>query len=269
MGLAAAGSVCLSVGMDRTALLDAFNTQIRTSTADGGERHGPVIRFMSLKDGWNGVAWSNLTEDDADAVIAEQIAAYAEIARPWEWKHYSYDLPADLPERLLAAGFTAEPVEALLVAAVADLDLAVPVPDGIELREVRDQAGAADLVSVHDRVFGGDHSRVGRRILATLDDDPATSAAFVAYADGEPVSSARVDFHNGTDFASLWGGGTLPRWRRRGLFRALVSHRAALAAERGFTYLQVDAMPDSRPILKRLGFAELAMTTPYTHPGTA
>jgi hypothetical protein len=37
-----------------------------------------------------------------------------------------------------------------------------------------------------------------------------------------------------------------------------------LAAARGFRYLQVDASPDSRPILRRLGFAELATTTPFT-----
>jgi hypothetical protein len=46
-----------------------------------------------------------------------------------------------------------------------------------------------------------------------------------------------------------------------------VAHRARLAAERGYRYLQVDAMPDSRPILRRLGFTELATTTPFTHPG--
>jgi hypothetical protein len=28
-------------------------------------------------------------------------------------------------------------------------------------------------------------------------------------------------------------------------------------------------MPDSRPILQRLGFVELATTTPFTHPGGA
>jgi len=36
-----------------------------------------------------------------------------------------------------------------------------------------------------------------------------------------------------------------------------------LAAERGFRYLQVDALPASRAILKRLGFVELATTTPF------
>jgi hypothetical protein len=51
------------------------------------------------------------------------------------------------------------------------------------------------------------------------------------------------------------------------VFRALVAYRAALAAARGFRHLQVDASPDSRPILRRLGFEELAMTTPFTHTG--
>jgi hypothetical protein len=32
-------------------------------------------------------------------------------------------------------------------------------------------------------------------------------------------------------------------------------------------YLQVDASADSRPILQRLGFAELARTTPFRYPG--
>jgi len=58
-------------------------------------------------------------------------------------------------------------------------------------------------------------------------------------------------------------GGTLTGWRGRGVFRALVARRAAMASDRGFRYLQVDAMPTSRPILARLGFVELAITTPY------
>lgn len=76
-----------------------------------------------------------------------------------------------------------------------------------------------------------------------------------------------MEFHLGTEFASIWGGGTLPAWRGRGLFRTLVARRAALASANGFRYLQVDATPASRPILARLGFVELAITTPFRHPG--
>jgi GNAT superfamily N-acetyltransferase len=105
-------------------------------------------------------------------------------------------------------------------------------------------------------------------LLARLVHEPSTAAAVVALAAQTPIAAGRVEFHSGTDFASLWGGGTLPSWRGRGVFRSLVAHRAALASARGFRYLQVDASADSRPILRRLGFVELATTTPFTHPGT-
>lgn len=51
----------------------------------------------------------------------------------------------------------------------------------------------------------------------------------------------------------------------RGVFHALVGHRAVLARDRGYRYLQVDAMPSSRPILQRMGFHPLAETTPWMH----
>jgi GNAT superfamily N-acetyltransferase len=79
----------------------------------------------------------------------------------------------------------------------------------------------------------------------------------------EPVSSARTEFVAGTDFAGLWGGGTLPQWRRKGIYRALVRYRAELAAGRGYKHLTVDASDQSRPILERIGFECLAITTPY------
>jgi GNAT superfamily N-acetyltransferase len=80
------------------------------------------------------------------------------------------------------------------------------------------------------------------------------------------VSAGRVEFNEGSEFASLWGGGTDPAWRGRGLYRATVAFRAGLARERGYRYVQVDALPTSRPILERLGFVELTRTTPYRPP---
>ena len=67
----------------------------------------------------------------------------------------------------------------------------------------------------------------------------------------------------GTPFATLWGGSTLPPWRRHGIYKGLVVHRARLAAQRGYTYLQVDATDHSRPILEGMGFVPVTTTTPY------
>ena len=259
--------------MDRQAVRAAYDNQIRQhpqpDEPDGRVEHDRgVIRIVSGAGGWSGVIWSDLDPGSADAVVSAQIIRFAELARPWEWKHYSYDAPPDLADRLLAAGFTREPTEALLVAEIADLPVDVTPPPGIELRAVTDQQGVEALVSVHDEVFGEDHSALGRTLLAGLAQERSTAAAVVAFAGRTPIAAGRVEFHSGTEFAGIWGGGTLPAWRGRGVFRSLVAYRAALASARGFRYLQVDASADSRPILLRLGFVELATTTPFTHPGS-
>src|SRR5439155_4672686 len=93
--------------------------------------------------------------------------------------------------------------------------------------------------------------------------DPDSLAVVAAEADGEVVSAGWIRFERGTDFATLWGGATLPVWRGRGIYRALVAYRANLAAERGCRFIEVDASSASRPILERLGFVAVTTTTPY------
>jgi GNAT superfamily N-acetyltransferase len=256
--------------MDPRAVLAAYDEQIRQrptpDVPDGWvERDRGVVRCISGTSGWNGVTWSALEDTDADAVIAAQVSRFAEIAHAWEWKHYSYDRPRDLADRLVAAGFDRGPAEALLVADLAELRLDASPPTGVELRGVLDEEGVDAMVSVHDEVFGEDHSALGSVLRDALPHRPSSFAGLIAVAGDTPIAAGRVEFHIGTDFASLWGGGTLPAWRGRGVFTSLVAHRAALAAARGYRYLQVDALPDSRPILKRLGFVELATTTPFEY----
>lgn len=255
--------------MDQQATLAAFDRQLRNvvrPTSDGGqfERVGPVIRCVSANpDGWSGVEWSDLTADNADAVIAEQLAYFAERDRAIEWKYYAYDKPADLPERLRAAGLQPGEEEALMVADVEDVP-DIGVPEGIRLVDVSDEDGLRDVKAVHDAVFGGDHTPM---VDSMRDRLPSGAVVPVlALAGDQPVCAARVDFHLGTDFASLWGGGTLPEWRGKGIYRALVSHRARLARDRGFRYLRTDALPTSRPILEKVGFVRLTTTVPYTLP---
>jgi GNAT superfamily N-acetyltransferase len=182
-----------------------------------------------------------------------------------EWKLYSHDLPADLAGRLKAAGLRPEPVETLLVAEIADLVLPVAEPAGMRVVGVDDSGGVETMLRVHDAVFGPGsvYPSTAEAVRTALALRPRPIEAVVAWAGEVAVSAGRVEFHEGTDFASLWGGGTLPAWRGRGVFRALVGHRALLARDRGFRYLQVDALPASRPILERMGFHPLAETTPW------
>ena len=253
------------------ALLTLYDREIRRDARPDGpddvvERVGRVVRRTAPAHGWNGVVWSDFASgEEADEAIADQIAHYTSLGLAFEWKLYAHDEPADLGSRLLAHGFTPEPDETLMAAEADALALTTTVPDGIRVVPVTDEAGVDQVAAVHERAFGDDASRLRRRLLDTLTTTPDTVAAVLALAGDVPVSAARMELSPGTSFAGLWGGGTVPEWRGRGIYRALVTHRARIAAARGYRVLHVDAGPQSRPILQRLGFTPLTVTTPYVY----
>jgi hypothetical protein len=260
--------------MTHTAsLLAAFGAQVRKNTAPDGtgavyEVDGRVLRRVAPPglDG-SGILWSDLDADCADEIIAAQVGLFTARGQRFEWKLYSYDEPIDLAERLRSAGFVADEPESLMIAEVADViaELAgTDVPAGIRLESVTQAAGLDQVTRVHEQVFGKDEAAHHAELLAQLTSAPECVGIVVALAGDEPVAAARIDFVPGAQFAGLYGGGTLAAWRQRGIYRALVRHRADLAAARGYRYLTVDASEQSRPILERVGFERVAITTPYT-----
>jgi GNAT superfamily N-acetyltransferase len=246
-------------------LLAAYDEQIRRRPVPGGpgdvvEDVDGVVRVVSAT-GWSGVTYADLGGRDPDAAIAAQIER---LPGRWEWKHHGHDAPPDLPRRLLAAGLEPEEPETLMVADLEAVALEHPPPPGIELRTVG-TAGVDDMVAIHDAVFGGSHRALGAAVLEGLERDSVVPV--VAYDGERPVAAARLELFPGASFAGLYGDSTLGSHRRRGIFRALVARRAAIARERGYRYLQADALETSRPLFERLGFATLTTTTPYVWPG--
>jgi GNAT superfamily N-acetyltransferase len=254
--------------MDPAAVLALFDRDLREGAHPDSpdariERIGRVVRQVSSAHGWNGVVWSGLDESGAEAAIAGQIAYFSGLGREFEWKLYGHDLPVDLGQRLKDAGFRAEPEETVMIGEVAALPLDAEPPRGIRVLLVTDRAGVDLVAQVHQKAFGRDSTRLRHDLLARLTAAPDTVVAVVALAGDTPVSAARMELVPGSRFAGLWGGGTVAEWRGRGLYRALVAHRARAAADRGCRYLQVDARDTSRPILERLGFEAVTTTTPY------
>ncbi|MHA5054615.1 GNAT family N-acetyltransferase [Streptomyces sp. SD15] len=256
--------------MDHVAVLALFDRDMRESARPDGpgarvERVGKVVRQVGTEQGWNGVIWSDLDETRVDAAIADQVRYFAKLGREFEWKLYGHDQPEDLGQRLRDAGFVAQPEETLMIAELGDLALDAQPPEGVRLLPVTDRAGVDLVADVHEQAFGTDSTRMRHQLLAQLTGDADNVVAVVALAGDEPVSAARMEMVPGTRFAGLWGGGTVESWRGRGIYRALVAHRARVAADRGYRYVQVDASSQSRPVLARLGFEPLTTTTPYVY----
>jgi GNAT superfamily N-acetyltransferase len=214
-------------------LLQLFDEQMRRTNQPDG--------CMYVGDGWSAVV-----RPPADGNVEPLVARMREVGGWVEWKYWSHDMPADLPERLVAAGLVPEHEETTVVAEAASI---APPPGDVDLRE--DRAAFDKLV---EQVFGRSYD-IGEEAVPV-----------VAFVDGKPVSGGRVDLTPAVDFAGMFGGVTLPEYRRRGLYRATVARRAEIAREAGYRWLYVEALPTSRPILERLGFVKLTTTTPYVFP---
>jgi GNAT superfamily N-acetyltransferase len=255
----------------RNDLLAAYDAQLRAHVPPrlpGGvvvERDGPLVRFVGFAGG-GFIGYRDLdglSDDDVDELIARQVELFRARGEPFEWKHHGHDRPADLPERLTRTGFVAEETETVVIAPLDADALRAEPPPGVTLRQVRERFDLGRIGAMEQAVWDEDASAIVDDLERELAADPDGLIVVVAEAGEDVVSAAWVRFPAGTEFGTLWGGATLPEWRGRGIYRALVAHRARLAAERGCRYLEVDASDDSRPILERLGFVPLTTTTPY------
>ncbi|HEY7604881.1 MAG TPA: GNAT family N-acetyltransferase [Gaiellaceae bacterium] len=257
--------------LDPAELLAAYDSQLRGRLPDRlppgveVERDGPLVRFTGLAGG-GFVGYRDLEGLEGvelDALIARQVGLFAARGERFEWKLHGHDLPADLPDRLRAAGFVPEDQETVVIAPISQLPRSPVLPDGVSLREVTDRRDLDRIVALEEEVWQEEHGFLADMLEEEHAVDPDSITVVVAEADGRVVCAAWERFDGETDFATLWGGATLAEWRGRGIYKATVAYRANLAAERGFRYLEVDASDDSRPILERLGFVPVTTTTPF------
>ena len=79
----------------------------------------------------------------------------------------------------------------------------------------------------------------------------------MAYVADTPACAGWIYYRPGSEFASLWGGNTIPTVRNKGLYTAVLSARVQEAIRRGRRYLVIDAGSLSRPIVERHGFVYL------------
>ncbi len=256
--------------MNNSEMLAIFDREVRREcewTRMRREVLPNIVRYTEIDnpEGGSFISWSSLNEINVDAAIKEQIAHFKSIQLELEWKVYTHDQPVDLDDRLTAHGFKADDPEALMVAGMDDLPAEYWKMDVSAVSRVTTPEGVDEIVRMESEVWSKDISGFARGMKYDLEHHPDHLSVFAVWQDGRIVSAAWTHYLLSTSFATLWGGSTLKAYRKRGYYSALLAVRAREARERGFRFLQVDASPDSQPILAKHGFRCLGYSREFTY----
>jgi ribosomal protein S18 acetylase RimI-like enzyme len=251
-----AGPLRLRV-IDPVAILAQYDREMRKDPPDSSGAHfareGPIVREEGDADT---IVYADLTHETAPVVVREQARRARSLNRTLEWKVYSHDRPPELPSLLEQEGFRADEPETLVALELEGPPGSLAAAPDVVVREVTERSGFDDGVAVSAAAFGPSGPETLEKFRERLMDP--TARLFVAYRGGSPVGFGRLELPPGRAFASLWGGGTDPVARHRGVYRTLVRARADRARNLGYRFLTVDARETSRPILERLGFVPLS-----------
>ena len=253
-------------------LLAAYDEHLREEGEMGGalswERHGPVLWAVFGHGGFVSYrTLGGLEGAELDQLVEETVAHFRDDTdvASFEWKSRGHDAPADLGERLVAHGLVPDEEETVMLGDATLLAGEVALPDGVLLRRIGEagdvRGDLTRMLALQEEVFGGGRGPQVDEALAVLRD--GDSEFWVAEAGGRVVCAGRLTVVPGTGFAGIWGGGTDPEWRGRGIYRALVAARARSALARGARFLHSDCSAMSRPILERSGLVAVTTTTPY------
>ncbi len=142
-----------------------------------------------------------------------------------------------------------------------DLTPAKPVPQGLELRRVKDQATRCDLVDLNTLAYGipEEIGRQGPAQECFWDD---SFHGYVAYLDNNPVACTMTAPLDGRLYVS-WVA-THPEHRRKGYADAVMRKSLASAREAsGISRTVLHATVEGQPVYERMGYRNVVGFTWY------
>jgi GNAT superfamily N-acetyltransferase len=133
------------------------------------------------------------------------------------------------------------------------------LPANLTIELVRDECtfrAASDVTVKGWERPEPDPAELARQLEETLDDlERWSDFRVVAFVDGEPASTGGCTLAG--QVAQLWGAVTLPAFRHRGAYRAILAERLRLARQHGADLALVKGRATtSAPILLRSGFTD-------------
>jgi GNAT superfamily N-acetyltransferase len=262
------------------ALID-FANSYRQQAGPGVEVNvTPRYRLTIQPDfpiaGPNNVSWIKCQAGEAGEVIGEARAIFAPRSLPFMWILDPDTQPADFADHLAAHGVHPDRhgAESQVMVLPIDADLEAPPIEGLEIREA-----LADLETFRmadgaaAEAFEADLPMDDPEFIAMQDRRRLNFLAFgnrrllLATVDGEPAGAGGLSLFPPTG-AIINGGSVRPKFRGRGVYRALVAARLEVARSIGAAGLIVWGGDMSAPILAGLGFQKVGWRRFYLDTST-
>lgn len=216
--------------------------------------------------GPNSVAWIRCRSDEADDVIREARATIAPYRLPVMWVLDPATEPSNFADHLASHGIFPERHDSEVAVLVLPIDREVDatlVP-GLDFADaLADLSTFRKMDAVAAEAFQ----------TGSIPDDPEVIASqerrrrnfiaarnrrfLLATIDGEPAGASNVALFPPAA-ATINGGSVRPKFRGRGIYRAMVAERLKIAREAGVDGLSVWGGNMSRPILEKLGFEKVS-----------
>ena len=195
-------------------------------------------------------------EEDVDQRIDALLGHLTARGVPVLWILHPSSRPDDLEERLRARQLQEFEVTPGMARRLEDLPEAPPVPEGVEIREVRDDADlevlsefAAWRWGVPEAYRAHLHGIVTRFQFGQPD---SKTRMWMAYKDGTPVS--KIALYDGPGSAGIYAVATKPEARGLGIASVLMVVAMRAAKEMGHEVVVLDSSPKAEKLYKRLGF---------------
>jgi GNAT superfamily N-acetyltransferase len=216
----------------------------------------------------NLVGMANIAPDEIDATLKMVRNRYSHGRKGYGWVTGPLTRPADLGERLAAAGLKKD--DEMAGMALTDLAVTIPVDPAVEIREatLHEAQAASEMMA---RAYGIPEE-VARffNVLLAMSDSKVKNRGYFAYVDGgtEPVGWSYLVYLPDSPIVLLGGAATLPEHRGRGIYSALVAKRLADARADGRSAAVIQAVRStSAPIAAKLGFREICGLEFYAWEG--
>jgi ribosomal protein S18 acetylase RimI-like enzyme len=203
--------------------------------------------------GFNRIVHARFEANDLDAKIEAALAPFKSRGVPMLWHIGPSAQPSNLGERLLAHGFTHTAEEPGMAADLSALEGDQSLPPGLSIEQVQDTESLKTYSQITARAFDSP-DEIGNaifRIEASLIQHSARRL-YLGFSEGEPVAAALLFL--GAGVAGIYGVGTIPEARRRGIGRAMTVVPLLEAKAIGYRIGVLHASPMGEGIYRRLGF---------------